>query len=355
MIMTNTAARKIWKLCSFVLLLVPTMVWSTPGAGAENVDRLSDLTSEETRVVSLINNLEDDLRLAHQTQVSLESRLEAITRDLIITSRELEETRARLRGNRAKMNERLTKMYVEKGYGFLAVILGAEDLGDMWQRLYFLSKQSLADFRLIEALHKDEHDQASLMNSIQERRQQHQYYLHLSQEKLKSIERLIVENEALRSQLSKEKQSLLQEIMSEAPARYQPTANASAFPGLGTASVSPYADSYLVTASMPERYRTTAQTLTGEASWYGNEFHGMRTANGEVFNENEFTAASPSLPFGTYLGVTYKGRRIIVRINDRGPFVKGRTLDLSKRAAHTLGLGVGTVHMEILKPVSEQL
>lgn len=78
----------------------------------------------------------------------------------------------------------------------------------------------------------------------------------------------------------------------------------------------------------------------GYASWYGGKFHGRKTANGEIFNTYDFTAAHRSLPFGTKIKVTNtaNGRSVIVRINDRGPFVKGRIIDLSQAAAAELDM-----------------
>ena len=79
----------------------------------------------------------------------------------------------------------------------------------------------------------------------------------------------------------------------------------------------------------------TDQHLKGTASWYGPYFHGRQTATGEIFDQNDLTAAHPSLPFGTYLKVTnlLTGNRVIVRINDRGPYWGDRSLDLSRQAA----------------------
>lgn len=78
----------------------------------------------------------------------------------------------------------------------------------------------------------------------------------------------------------------------------------------------------------------------GKASWYGRRFHGRRTASGERFDMNELTAAHPTLPFGTRVLVRNlrNGREVVVRINDRGPHVKRRIIDLSKAAAEMLGL-----------------
>lgn len=94
-------------------------------------------------------------------------------------------------------------------------------------------------------------------------------------------------------------------------------------------------------------------TLTGMASWYGPGFHGRRSASGEVFNQNALTAAHRTLPFGTRVRVTNRntGQQVVVRINDRGPFSRGRVIDLSAAAAHQIGLksaGVGQVEVEVL-------
>jgi rare lipoprotein A len=91
----------------------------------------------------------------------------------------------------------------------------------------------------------------------------------------------------------------------------------------------------------------------GVASWYGPGFHGNRTANGEVYDQYELTAAHPSLPHGTRVMVTNQtnGRAVEVRINDRGPFVGGRAIDLSYAAAqaiHMVGPGTARVRIEVL-------
>jgi rare lipoprotein A len=81
---------------------------------------------------------------------------------------------------------------------------------------------------------------------------------------------------------------------------------------------------------------------------YGNE-SGSKTASGQRFNENAMTCAHRSLPFGTKLRVSHGGRSIIVTVNDRGPFVRGRVLDLSTGAARALGIsGLGQVTAEVM-------
>lgn len=92
----------------------------------------------------------------------------------------------------------------------------------------------------------------------------------------------------------------------------------------------------------------TLASQCGNASWYGPGFHGKETASGQRFNENAMTAAHKTLPFGTVVKVTDQrtGKSIKVTINDRGPFIRGRIIDLSKAAAAKLGTkdaGVGSV------------
>jgi rare lipoprotein A len=94
-----------------------------------------------------------------------------------------------------------------------------------------------------------------------------------------------------------------------------------------------------------------AAELAGVASFYGNE-SGSKTASGQRFDERALTCAHRSLPFGTRLRVSYRGRHVLVTVNDRGPFIRGRVLDLSTAAARAIGLeaaGVGHVTAEILK------
>jgi rare lipoprotein A len=94
----------------------------------------------------------------------------------------------------------------------------------------------------------------------------------------------------------------------------------------------------------------SGRSFSGIASFYGNE-SGSKTASGERFNQNAMTAAHRTLPFGTKLRVTRGDRSVIVTINDRGPFIRGRVLDLSTGAARAIGLtgaGVGRVVAEVI-------
>lgn len=103
----------------------------------------------------------------------------------------------------------------------------------------------------------------------------------------------------------------------------------------------------------------TANKIEGRASWYGPYFNGRLTATGEIYNEDELTAAHPSLPFNTYLKVKNlnNGNTVIVRVNDRGPYIPGRNLDLSRQAARSINseqVGVVPFEATIMKPNSKK-
>lgn len=97
--------------------------------------------------------------------------------------------------------------------------------------------------------------------------------------------------------------------------------------------------------------RVVGPTYVGRASWYGPGFQGRRTANGERFDTQSLTAAHKTLPFGTRLRVCRQQQCVVVRVNDRGPYIRGRFLDLSSRAAAAIGLvdtGVCTVSATVI-------
>jgi rare lipoprotein A (peptidoglycan hydrolase) len=109
---------------------------------------------------------------------------------------------------------------------------------------------------------------------------------------------------------------------------------------------------------VPQNYEDFEET--GTASWYGDDFHGKATANGEVYNMKEMTAAHPTLPLPSLVRVTNlkNGKSVIVRVNDRGPFAKGRIIDVSEKAADALGFkGQGTtkVRIELLRNETDEL
>lgn len=110
----------------------------------------------------------------------------------------------------------------------------------------------------------------------------------------------------------------------------------------------------LLATALLTPYNVPAHSLKGVASYYGAKFHGRKTASGARFDQEKLTAAHKTLPFGTPVRVTNlrNGETVDVRINDRGPFHKGRVIDLSKGAAREIGMlsaGLASVKVEVLE------
>jgi rare lipoprotein A len=115
------------------------------------------------------------------------------------------------------------------------------------------------------------------------------------------------------------------------------------------------------TASQSVSRRSTKQTKSpyevGTASWYGDYFQGKQTASGEPFDMQALTAAHPTLPLGSFVRVTnlHNGRAVVVRINDRGPVVEGRIIDVSYNTARVLGFdgrGLQRVRLDLVRPAT---
>lgn len=118
--------------------------------------------------------------------------------------------------------------------------------------------------------------------------------------------------------------------------------------GLAGLSTAAAANESTPTDQRAEGHSASRPFQRGVASWYGAAHEGRRTANGETFRSAAMTAAHRSLPFGTHVRVTREstGRSVTVRINDRGPFAKGRIIDLSRAAAQAIGItGVAGVSL----------
>jgi rare lipoprotein A len=119
----------------------------------------------------------------------------------------------------------------------------------------------------------------------------------------------------------------------------------------------------VVKASGPKNPSKNSKPMpyqVGTASWYGQQFQGKETASGEPFDMRDFTAAHPSLPLGTFVKITNlrNGKTVVVRINDRGPVVDGRIIDVSYNAARALGFkerGLQKVRLDVVRPTTMAL
>ncbi|MFA6002244.1 MAG: septal ring lytic transglycosylase RlpA family protein [Thermoleophilia bacterium] len=260
---------------------------------------------------------------------------------------ELAEATSRVREAEDRYNQtleqyegRLTAMYKLGTSSFYAIVLSSEDLSDAMGRMEYLSSISENDKRLVQKVKAESQVVNELHDKIDVLKQSNTEEIKSMVEQKQNLQNGI---EALQSGISKDTAELArtQALERDEETRRLAQEAEASFNGSG--------DSLLMSAP-PAGLRPTGAVLTGTSSWYGPGFQGNRTANGEIYNMYGMTAAHKSLPFGTWLKVTYNGRSVFVRINDRGPYVGARILDLSKASAESIGLtGVGYVTAEIYR------
>lgn len=222
----------------------------------------------------------------------------------------------------------------------LAVILSAEDVNDAIEAAEMTGHAADADAEALQELLEEQEALEATQARVDERKQE----LLAAQAEADALadeaEAALAERSEVLEQLSTEVAELERRAREAAAAAARPD---EAFLDL----LSPSGPA----PGIPDGFVGTGVTFEGLASWYGPGFEGNLTASGDVFDSSLYTAASKELPLGTWLYVEYNGRGVVVLVNDRGPYVEPRILDLSRGAAQAIGMehaGVGWVKAEIL-------
>lgn len=322
---------------------------TAPPSG-DPVARLDTATQE-------VIELEDRIEALQAERVAIDTRLEVVDGRIGAQLVELERARERLRLAREAYTERMVSIYKRGTADPLAILLQSESLQDFIARSAFLGQIVAEDRRLWEAAGSAAADARYQTQVLEDLQAQERELKDINESRQRTLERSLQRQKELVAQLSKEAEAYLVQYRAKAARTRQEWIDSSL--PMDTefrfthATVEPYLDrTFLVPTHQPLRYRSTADSFLAVCSWYGNEFHGRRTASGQTFNENDFTAAHKSLAFGTRLALTRGDKGIIVVITDRGPFVSGRDLDLSKAAAQALGFsGVAQVEAEFVEPL----
>lgn len=242
---------------------------------------------------------------------------------------------------------RISAIYKLGDLNFYEVALGSEDFSDALSRIAYLGKVSENDERLVkrvkaeadmvrearELVDEIKQDQAEDTNSLKSRKLELENQLAAGKSE---VDRQMVDLTQARSREQEEELRRLAEESASIDA-------ASIYTGVMGPSV-------VVSNEPPAGLEPSGISISGMASWYGPGFQGNTTANGEIYNMYSYTAAHKSLPFNTWLKVTHNGRSVFVRINDRGPYIAGRIIDLSYSSAQAIGItGVGFVSAEIYR------
>ncbi len=311
---------------------------------AATVDAIQD------RILGLERTAED----IRAELVAIQSRLE-VTNDRIFRKREqLHLARERLDKARASFDARIVILYKARTANPISMLLESRSISEFLSRAAMLSRIAEVDRRTVQdaELTAAEADfQASLLEDL---KTQDLALRALQQQRLADLTEALGEQKTLLADADAAVKNALSRLQAEG-AKTRKQWRESSLPlddevQKVPAVVEPYLDrTYLVAYYQPKRYQTTGERYSAVCSWYGNEFHGRSTASGQIYNQNDFTCASRTLPFGTRLALTRENKRIVVVVNDRGPFIAGRDLDLSRASARALGFsGVATVELEVV-------
>lgn len=222
----------------------------------------------------------------------------------------------------------------------LALILSAEDVNDAIEAAEMTGHAADADAEALQELLREQDELEATQARVDERKQELLAAQSEAEVLADEAETALAERSEVLERLSDEVAELERQAREAAAAAARPE---EAFLEL----LSPSGPA----PGIPDGFVGTGVTFEGLASWYGPGFEGNLTASGDVFDSSLYTAASKELPLGTWLRVEYNGRGVVVLVNDRGPYVEPRILDLSRGAAQAIGMegaGVGWVKAEIL-------
>ncbi len=299
------------------------------------------LASEAERLTYEILELKSRLKVAAEERESLLADLAGLEASIASTQGEIETLREELKDCQEAYNEAIRSLYMRGEVTELEVLLGARELEELWEDNAFLDRIAQSEIAALDRLKSKLSEVELKERDLRDQRQKRERVAQTLD--TEALEGRIAELEAGLSEIDGRLRGL----------QTDDGGGGQAFPDPPAWSVPPPGKLLDRIPAMPplSDFERTGMVYSGYTTSYGAEFHGRSTASGVIYNMYDFTCAHRTLPFGTWLLVTFQGRQTIVQVNDRGPFVPGRVLDLSFAAAQSIGLdGVQWTEFEILIP-----
>lgn len=293
------------------------------------------MMSAEERARTLekeIGALEARLVSSQQDSVSIARRLLEVERRILECYMEIDAVEAAVRTARRVLNGRFRALYVAGRSDPLVRLLESENVTDFLVWSERMLNVAASESKAFEGLRSKK----SRLREVQARLQEYKNEQAVLNE--------TADTAAIQADLELRKNEL---------AEVNASLIAMQLPGTYTPAPRVYDPGRIFSEPDEKGFVRTGQIFSGYAGWYGGESQGKATASGEVFDQYAFTCAHRTLPFGTYLRVSFLGRSVIVKVNDRGPSPGNRTVDISRGAAEAVGLrGVRWVDCEIIVPRS---
>lgn len=327
-----------------VLLIILSMMIIDLSPTASAAEGSADI---ETRV----NDARSELTRIKEESAGLERQI--VSHDIALeqSRKDMADANARVRAAEERYNEvlaiyegRIITLYKYGEHQFYDIIIGSDGFNDAVTRVSYLSKITDNDQKLILRVQAEERSLRAAREDIDR----------LKQTKNESLDTLMAKKVGLDTKIASLQKGLDADVVKlEAARAIEQEAAELRLAEEAEASISfwgPPSGPTQVQNNPPPDIQPTGTVIHGVTSWYGPGFNGNRTANGEIYDMYAFTAAHKTLPFNTWLKVTYGGRSVFVRINDRGPYIGGRFLDLSKGSAQALGItGIASVSAEVYR------
>ena len=330
-------------LVAIALCLTVAAVSQPPTARAAYLD---DLRRRAQEVADEITSLERRLQELRAERERLDAGIVSLTQELALLQRTIDQRASRVAAARTRYVDRAVEVYKNAGTSHLEALFAARDLGELLDIAEAVSRAASADADSLQDLRGALRAQRRAQAQVDTRKQRLLAAQAANQEVVASMEEVLES----RSEALVELNARIAALEQEARLRAARAARAATPTEYGEDLAELLAGTGPA-AELPEGYVGTGVVFEGVASWYGPGFAGETTANGQVFDPDLFTAASRDLPFGTTLWVRHEGNGVIVVINDRGPYLEERILDLSRAAAEAIGLGLGWVEAEIVLQV----
>jgi rare lipoprotein A len=308
--------------------------------GPASARDLEELRARAQEFAGEVSALEGRLEDLSGREAELDEEIEAVSAEIGALELELRAHEAATDAARTLVIERAVEAYKGSANARLALLLSAENVTDLLAYAEVASHAAEADAEALEEMIAAQ-DAAEDAQAAVDRRKQRLLAAEAEAASLAAeTEDALARRAGLLGELSAEIEELERRAREAAAAAARP--DRAFLELLSPAGPAP---------GIPDGFVGTGVTFEGLASWYGPGFEGNLTASGDVFDSSLYTAASKELPLGTWLYVEYEGRGVVVLVNDRGPYVEPRILDLSRGAAQAIGMehaGVGWVRAEIL-------
>ncbi|HEV2755916.1 MAG TPA: septal ring lytic transglycosylase RlpA family protein [Actinomycetota bacterium] len=308
--------------------------------GPASATDLEELKARAQALADEVSGLEQRLEGLSGREAALDERIEHVSAEIGALELELRDREDATDEARDAFVERAVAAYKNGGTSRLALLLSAENVTDLITYAEVTNEIAEADAEAIDTLLAAEESAESARDDLDRRKEALIAAEAEAAAVAEETELALAERNTLLADLSAEVEELERQAREAAAAAARPSV--ALLDLLSPAGPSP---------GIPKGFVGTGVTFEGLASWYGPGFEGNLTASGDVFDSSLYTAASKTLPLGTWLHVEYNGRGVVVLINDRGPYVEPRILDLSRGAAQAIGMehaGVGWVKAEIL-------